>query len=120
MASSPDKFPLVWTEDQDSMLASVGRVHDLVQAEMNKGVPPERIVLGGFSQGCVVSLLALLSLPRPIGGAFCMSGWLAMSRDLQRSPAGASILVSALRHAAWLTSEAEQQPWWHAVSPDSE
>lgn len=86
--------PLVWSEDESSMLASVERVQGLVNAELSKGVPPERIVLGGFSQGCVISLLVLLSMPTPLGGAFCMSGWLALSEHLQRSPDGSLVLVS--------------------------
>lgn len=42
-------------------------------------IPPERLVLGGFSQGAMMALHAGLSYPRPIGGVLAYSGGLADS-----------------------------------------
>lgn len=38
------------------------------------GVPPERVVIGGFSQGAIMSLTLLLNQPDLVGGALLMSG----------------------------------------------
>jgi hypothetical protein len=71
-------------EDEASMRASVARVHTIVEAQISRGIAPERIVLGGFSQGCVTTLLALISSPRQLQGMFCESGWLALSEHLEQ------------------------------------
>jgi predicted esterase len=38
-------------EDQEGMLASVAKLDELIDAEISGGIPSERIVVGGFSQG---------------------------------------------------------------------
>lgn len=85
---------MIWDEDESGMRASVDRVQGMVLAEIIKGTPPEKIVLGGFSQGCVISLLTLLSLPMPLGGTYCLSGWLGLTQLLQRTPTGQLVTVS--------------------------
>merc|ERR1719364_538936 len=44
--------------------------------ERRRGVPLERIVLGGFSQGGALALMAGLDLPEQPGGILAMSGYL--------------------------------------------
>lgn len=44
--------------------------------EETKGIRRDRIFLGGFSQGGCVALYTALKLDRPIGGIFCLSGYL--------------------------------------------
>ncbi len=51
-------------------------VEGLVAAERRRGVPLERIVLGGFSQGGALALMAGLDLPEQPGGILAMSGYL--------------------------------------------
>jgi len=50
------------------MQESVDYVHSLVDREMSSGVPPERIILAGFSQGGSAALEAGLSSPVRLGG----------------------------------------------------
>lgn len=38
-------------EDTEGMLASVGIINELISAEEQAGIPSERVVVGGFSQG---------------------------------------------------------------------
>jgi phospholipase/carboxylesterase len=52
---------------------SVRRIHDLIQNEIDSGVPPERILLAGFSQGGVVALQTALHYPRPLAGILALS-----------------------------------------------
>lgn len=44
-------------EDEQGMLKTVKYLESLIEACVNKGIPSNRIVLGGFSQGCAMSLL---------------------------------------------------------------
>lgn len=47
-------------EDEAGMLKSVSRISSLVQQELDAGIPANRIVVGGFSQGPYSDTLALL------------------------------------------------------------
>lgn len=44
-------------EDEEGILKTVRLVDGLVADEVARGTPPERIVVGGFSQGCAVSMV---------------------------------------------------------------
>ena len=46
------------SEDEAGVLRSQKVFHTLIQAEIDAGIPTERIVLGGFSQGGAMSLMA--------------------------------------------------------------
>lgn len=66
-------------EDDDAAgfyAASVAAVRDAVG---QLGVPPGRVVLGGFSQGAALALATALSLEVPLAGCVVLSGWLLAS-----------------------------------------
>jgi len=63
-------------EDVDGILKSVELLHSIVDEQVEKGVPSERIVIGGFSQGGAIALLAGLSSPHKLGGIVGLSTWL--------------------------------------------
>jgi lysophospholipase-2 len=44
-------------EDENGLLTSIAYLESLIDACLNKGIPENRIVLGGFSQGSAISLL---------------------------------------------------------------
>ena len=60
------------------MLDTVRSINQLITAEVDTGIPSERIVLAGFSQGGAMSLLTGLTNERKIGGMAVMSGWLPL------------------------------------------
>lgn len=66
------------TEDEPGMLRTVGSLSRLISAEVDAGIPAERIVIGGFSQGGAMSLLTGLTTERRLGGIAVMSGWLPL------------------------------------------
>jgi phospholipase/carboxylesterase len=70
---------LVRREDEGGLRESIGLVHALIDAEVARGTPSERIVLGGFSQGCAITLGAGLRCPRPLGGLIGMSGYMPLA-----------------------------------------
>ena len=70
---------LVRREDETSLRASAVAVQALIEREIAKGVPASRIVLGGFSQGCAMTLLAGLRAPQRLAGLLGMSGYLPLA-----------------------------------------
>ncbi len=55
--------------------------------EREMGIPPSRVVIGGFSQGGAVALLAAYHQRGrggkiPFAGCVCLSGWLTLKGDL--------------------------------------
>lgn len=55
-------------------------IHDQIETLEKSGVPSDKIVIGGFSQGGTAAILAGLTCPKKIGGIACISGW-ATYRD---------------------------------------
>jgi predicted esterase len=54
-------------------------VEALVQQELDAGIPHDRIVVAGFSQGGAMALYTGLQLPHQLAGVLCMSGYLPLS-----------------------------------------
>ncbi len=48
-------------------------VRGLIEAEIARGIPPERVVLGGFSQGGAIALFTGLRFPKRLGGILVLS-----------------------------------------------
>jgi len=66
-------------EDEAGLRDSFAAVHALIDREVARGVPAQRIVLGGFSQGCAVTLGAGLRYPQRLAGLAGMSGYLPIA-----------------------------------------
>lgn len=64
-------------DDEEGIMKSVDIVDQLVQAEIDRGVDPSRIIVGGFSQGCAISLVwGLTGKTRfKVGGVVCLAGY---------------------------------------------
>ncbi|KAJ2971224.1 hypothetical protein NQ176_g7801 [Zarea fungicola] len=75
-------------EDASGIEITREYIYSLVQAEVAAGIPSERIVIGGFSQGGAMSIFAGLTAPFKIGGIVGLSSWLLLSRTFKdRVPA---------------------------------
>lgn len=59
--------------DLEQLQKSAGWVHDLIAREIERGVPSERIIVAGFSQGGAVSFEAALSYPSKLAGIMALS-----------------------------------------------
>jgi phospholipase/carboxylesterase len=66
-------------EDETGLRASQALVQQLLDREAARGVPPERTVLMGFSQGCAMTLLAGLRAPQRLAGLVGLSGYLPLA-----------------------------------------
>ncbi|KAJ3013930.1 hypothetical protein NUW54_g1445 [Trametes sanguinea] len=65
-------------EDEEGMLKTVHALNQLITAEVDAGIPADRILLGGFSQGAAMSLLTGLTTERRLAGLAVLSGWLPL------------------------------------------
>ena len=60
------------------MMKTVSLLNEYITAELDSGLDPSRVVLGGFSQGAAMSLLTGLSSKHKLGGVVVLSGWLPL------------------------------------------
>lgn len=72
---------LVNNEDTEGIKGSQEYLESLIQAEIDAGIPAERILLGGFSQGGALSILTGLTSQHKLGGIFSLSAWLLRSTE---------------------------------------
>jgi len=86
---------IVRREDEAGLRESMALVQALLEAEEARGMPSYRIVLGGFSQGCAITLGAGLRHGRRLAGLVGMSGYLplAATTEAERHPANAQTPV---------------------------
>lgn len=67
-------------QDEAGLRQSQKLVEELLEREEQRGIPAERIVLAGFSQGCAMSLLTGLRYPRRLAGIAGLSGYLPIAQ----------------------------------------
>ncbi len=63
-------------QDEAGIQASAKQVAALLDRESERGIPPERQVLAGFSQGAAMALHVGLRYPRRLAGLIALSGYL--------------------------------------------
>lgn len=76
-------FGLKDKEDEAGMLKTVKSLTQLIDTEVASGVDPNRIILGGFSQGAAMSLLTGLTMEHRLAGIVALSGWVALRDKLK-------------------------------------
>ncbi len=82
-------------EDEAGIRASAEAIGDVVRRERERGVPAERIVLAGFSQGGAMALFTALRWPERLGGIVALSCYLPLAESLaaEAHPANAAAPV---------------------------
>nr|WP_049784471.1 alpha/beta fold hydrolase [Marinobacter adhaerens] len=80
--------------DTEQLRASADAVAKLVEQQKQKGIPPERIIIAGFSQGGAVAYELGLSYPERFGGVLALSTYFATADTVQRSEANADVPIS--------------------------
>lgn len=70
---------LVRQEDEQGIMESGQEIGLLIEREVERGVPTERIVLAGFSQGCAMTLHTGLRYPHKLAGLIGLSGYLPLA-----------------------------------------
>ncbi|KAI1645855.1 Phospholipase/carboxylesterase [Daldinia loculata] len=69
-------------QDENGIMQSREYFHGLIQAEIDSGILPNRIVLGGFSQGAAMSLFTGLTAKFKLAGIVSLSGYLPLESKL--------------------------------------
>ena len=81
LVNAPDEYygGYSWYDFIGDIAPGVGRskklLFDLLNAQKAEGFPPEQIILGGFSQGCLMSLEVGLRYPHRLAGIIGISGY---------------------------------------------
>jgi len=73
------------TPDLEGIRQSLDQITEIVDQETHLGIPPDRILIAGFSQGGVMALEAITQKPGMIKGAIALSGYLARPGDIPQS-----------------------------------
>jgi len=83
---------LVRREDEVGLRKSQNQIEQLIAREIERGIPAERIILAGFSQGCAMTMQTGLRYPKKLAGMLCLSGYLPLADKLpaERSEANRS------------------------------
>ena len=121
-------FGLDGGADPAGLKKSASQVRDLIQNEIDNGVPAQRILLAGFSQGGVLALQVGLHYPKPLAGILALSTFLVDGETLGSSETRANagipifmahgqqdaVLPMALGKAAFASLQGAGYPvQWH-------
>ncbi len=68
-------------EDEAGLRLSQRSIEQLIEREKERGIPANRIILAGFSQGCAMALQVGLRYPEKLAGLLCLSGYVPL-RDV--------------------------------------
>ncbi|MEZ5503429.1 MAG: alpha/beta hydrolase-fold protein [Halioglobus sp.] len=82
--------------DLPGLRKSVAQIHDLIRNEIDSGMPAERILLAGFSQGGVMALHTGLHYPKRLAGILALSTFLAEGDRLATTKAAANAQIPIL------------------------
>ncbi|XP_969230.1 acyl-protein thioesterase 1 [Tribolium castaneum] len=72
-------------EDEEGIKQAAKQVHSMIDNEIKDGIPAERIVVGGFSQGGALALYSALVYPQQLAGVVSLSGWLPLHKSFPGS-----------------------------------
>jgi phospholipase/carboxylesterase len=69
-------------ECTDDIALAAKRIRAVLDREIERGVPPSRIVLAGFSQGAAMALHVGVRFDRPLAGIVALSGYRVAARTM--------------------------------------
>ena len=69
-------------EDEAGIKVSQSYINTLIRNELDLGVPSERIVLAGFSQGGAIALYTALRYPERLAGVVALSAYMPLKKSL--------------------------------------
>ncbi len=82
--------------DEPQLRTSAQAVQKLIDAEIAKGIPAERIVIAGFSQGGAVGYQAALTYPKKLAGLLAMSTYFATKDSIKLSSENKQIPIAVM------------------------
>ena len=79
--------------DSTQLIDSSEQIRRLIDREIDRGIPSNRIVLAGFSQGGAVSYQAALTYMQPLAGLLCMSTYFATKDTITPNSANKNLPI---------------------------
>ncbi len=67
---------------REDIMASVDMINKVIEAQLELGVEPSKILLAGFSQGGVIALYAALHFPEKLAGVMALSTHMPFADDI--------------------------------------
>ncbi|XP_034269332.1 acyl-protein thioesterase 2 isoform X2 [Pantherophis guttatus] len=80
MGLSPDA-----PEDENGIKKAAENIKAVIDHEVKNGIPANRIILGGFSQGGALSLYTALTCSHQLAGIVALSCWLPLHRTFPQA-----------------------------------
>lgn len=68
-------------EDENGITKATNDIHDMIKTEIKSGIPSNRIMVGGFSQGGALALYVGLTFTEPLAGIMALSCWLPLHKS---------------------------------------
>lgn len=68
-------------EDESGIKNATANIQTMIQSEISAGIPANRIIVGGFSQGGALALHAGLTSTNTLGGIVALSCWLPLHKS---------------------------------------
>ncbi|GFS25278.1 acyl-protein thioesterase 2 [Elysia marginata] len=68
-------------EDEEGIKSASKDLQDLIAKEVSEGIPPERIMIGGFSQGGSLALYTALGTDIKVAGLLVLSSWMPLHKQ---------------------------------------
>lgn len=72
---------------------SCDQLEVLIEQEMSRGIPSERIIIAGFSQGGAVALTTVLSYEKPLAGIMALSTYLPLADKVAQDKSSANAKI---------------------------
>lgn len=83
--------------DVDGIKTSIEKLNDLIDRQVNQGIPSENIILAGFSQGGVIATYTAITSKRRFAGVMALStylpAWESFKESVSITNKGLPILV---------------------------
>jgi len=80
--------------DETQLKKSVDAIKAFIDNEIKRGIPSERIIIAGFSQGGAVAFETALSYPYKLAGLLALSTYFATKDSIEYHPANQHIPIS--------------------------
>uniref|UniRef100_A0A2K6BTY2 Acyl-protein thioesterase 1 n=1 Tax=Macaca nemestrina TaxID=9545 RepID=A0A2K6BTY2_MACNE len=75
-------------EDESGIKQAAENIKALIDQEVKNGIPSDRIILGGFSQGGTLSLYTALTMQQKLAGVTALNCWLPLRASFPQGPIG--------------------------------
>ncbi|WIO75493.1 dienelactone hydrolase family protein [Porticoccaceae bacterium LTM1] len=82
--------------DEAQLFASAEAISQLIDRELERGIPSSKIVIAGFSQGGAVAYQCALTYPQPLAGLLALSTYFATNNTIQAASANESLPIQIM------------------------